>query len=89
MGLRRFFESTGVMPEKGKAKMDWDATKDKTGICAVITNIGNNGNEFNNIDSFYSPSKAPITTLNDDVWEDYLNDDGFIDVTDSIGDLFG
>lgn len=88
MGLRRFFESTGVMPEKGKAKMDWDATKGKTGVCSVITNIGNNGNEFNNIDGFYSPSKAPTITSNDDVWEDYLNDDGFMDVTDGVGDLF-
>ena len=67
--IRQFFESIGLMPEKGRAKVpNLDLMVGKTGICHLITEISSKGNEYNKVDLCYSPSKAPGVCANDDAW---------------------
>ena len=41
----------------------------KSGICSITTRESKNGNEFNNVQMFYPPSKAPAVTANDEAWK--------------------
>ena len=77
--LRQFAECIGLCEEKGKFAFNVDTIDGKTGVCELKHRQGNNGNEFNNIDSCYPPSKAPKKCMNDDVWEFY--EKGVTDVT--------
>ena len=64
--IRRFFESIGLMKEgSGKQKMLWSEINGKMGCAKITSTISNNGNEYNNVDSFYPPSKAPLVCDND------------------------
>ena len=74
--IRQFFESIGLMPEKGRAKMpSLDLMKGKTGICHIIQGVSSRGNEYNQVENCYPPSKAPGVCANDDAWN--KKDDGF------------
>lgn len=67
--IRQFFESIGMMPEKGRAKMPpLDQIVGKTGICHILVGVSSKGNEYNQVESCYPPSKAPTVTNNDDAW---------------------
>lgn len=66
--IRQYVEAIGMVPEKGKANIDLTKMDGKTGICSIITVEGNNGNEFNRVQAFYPPSKAPVVTANDEAW---------------------
>ena len=67
--IRQFFESIGLMPEKGRAKMpQLDLMIGKTGICHLIQGVSAKGNEYNQVENCYPPSKAPTVTNNDDAW---------------------
>lgn len=64
--IRRFFESIGLMKEgSGKQKMMWSEINGKMGCAKITSTISANGNEYNNVDSFYPPSKAPLVCDND------------------------
>ena len=68
--IRQFFESIGLMPEKGRAKVpNLDLMVGKTGICRLIQGVSAKGNEYNQVDMCYSPSKAPAVCANDDAWK--------------------
>lgn len=74
--IRQFFESIGLMPEKGRAKMPpLDQIIGKTGVCKLIIGVSTKGNEYNQVDMCYPPSKAPNVTNNDDAWN--LKNNGF------------
>lgn len=77
--IRQFVECIGMVPEKGKASINMDAIDGMTGICSITTGTSARGNEFNNVGTFYPPSKAPRVTANDKAWE---NRDGFVPATD-------
>lgn len=67
--IRQFFESIGLMPEKGRAKMpNLDLMVGKTGICHILQGVSNRGNEYNQVENCYPPSKAPGVCKNDDAW---------------------
>ena len=67
--IRQFFESIGLMPEKGRAKMpNLDTIIGKSGICHILVGVSSKGNEYNQVENCYPPSKAPTVTNNDDVW---------------------
>ena len=67
--IRQFFESIGMMPEKGRAKMPPLADIiGKTGICHLLQGVSAKGNEYNQVEHCYPPSKAPKVTNNDDAW---------------------
>jgi hypothetical protein len=68
--IRRFFESIGLMKEgSGKQKMMWSEINGKIGCAKITATISNNGNEYNNVDSFYPPSKAPLVCDNDNAFQ--------------------
>lgn len=75
--IRQFVECIGMVPEKGKSAVDMDKIDGKTGICALTTIEGKNGNEYNQVQRFYPPSKAPAVTANDDAWDGFttINED--------------
>lgn len=66
--VRQFAECIGMVPEKGKAKIDIDKIDGMTGICAITTGTSAKGNEYCNVQICYAPSKAPAVTANDDAW---------------------
>ena len=68
--VRQFVECIGMVPEKGKMKVDLDKIDGMTGICAITSYTGRNGNEYNQVQQFYPPSKAPTVTSNDEAWKD-------------------
>ena len=78
--VRQFAESIGLVPEQGRANVDLTLMNGMEGICSVSTQESKNGNEYNRIETFYPPSKAPAVTLND---ADYKNRDGFMNLGDS------
>lgn len=85
--IRQFAECVGMVPEKGKARIDLERMDGLTGICSITTVESKNGNEFNRVQTFYPPSKAPIKTANDNAWnkrdtfkEGYDGDLPFLDV---------
>lgn len=74
--IRQFFESIGLMPEKGRAKMpSLDLMKGKTGICHILQGVSSRGNEYNQVENCYPPSKAPGVCANDKAWN--MKDDSF------------
>ena len=79
--IRQFVECIGMVPEKGKVKIDLEKMDGMTGICSITTKESSKGNEFNNVQYFYPPSKAPAVTANDDAWE---KRDGFMEVSDDF-----
>jgi len=79
--VRQLVECIGMAPEKGRVKLDLDAIDGKTGIIAVITKESSKGNEFNDIQTFYAPSKAPVVTANDEAWK---KKDGFMNIAEGI-----
>lgn len=86
--IRQFVECIGMVPEKGQVKIDLEAMDGKTGICHITTRESTNGNEFNTVQIFYAPSKAPAVTDNDAAWKQY-DLDGFKEVTDDdISSIF-
>ena len=67
--IRQFTDCIGLTPEKGRVSgIDLNNMDGKTGVCAITTVESKNGNEFNNVQVFYAPSKAPLKTANDDAW---------------------
>lgn len=66
--VRQFVECIGMVPEKGKMSVDLDKMDGLTGVCSIITVEGKNGNEYNRVERFYPPSKAPAVTANDEAW---------------------
>lgn len=67
--VRQFVECIGMVPERGKLAVDLDKMDGKSGICSITTRESKNGNEFNNVQMFYPPSKAPAVTANDEAWK--------------------
>lgn len=81
--VRQFTDCIGLTPEKGKvAGINLETMDGMTGVCALNTYESGNGNEYNNVQTFYAPSKAPLKTANDEAWN---NKDGFVKVGD--GDI--
>lgn len=78
--VRQFVECIGMVPEKGKMSVDLTKIDGLTGVCSIITYEGNNGNEYNRVQTFYPPSKTPAVTLNDDAW---AKKDDFLEVPDA------
>lgn len=83
--LRQFSECIGLCPEKGKFSFNVDAIDGRTGVCAITVGESQRGNKFNNVQTFYAPSKAPAVTANDDAWN---GRDSFLEVTDDEDDPF-
>ena len=79
--IRQFVECIGMVPEKGKAKIDLEKIDGMTGVCSITTMESKNGNEFNRVQLFYPPSKVPAVTLNDDAWK-RKDESGFLEVGD-------
>lgn len=77
--IRQFVECIGMVPEKGKMKVDLDKIDGLTGVCSITTFEGNNGNEFNRVQQFYPPSKVPAITANDEAW---AKKDDFMEISD-------
>lgn len=77
--VRQFVECIGMVPERGKMNVDLDKIDGMTGICNITTYESANGNEYNRVQIFYPPSKAPATTSNDDAWK---KKDAFLEVSD-------
>ena len=67
--IRQFAEAIGMCPEKGKFNFNFDKIDGMTGVCSITTVESANGNEFNNVQQFYPPSKVPAVTANDEAWE--------------------
>ena len=82
--VRQFVECIGMVPEKGKMKVDLDKIDGLTGVCSLTTAETKRGNEVNNVQQFYPPSKAPTITANDVAWK---KKDDFMDLGD-IDDPF-
>lgn len=73
--IRQFVECIGMVPEKGRMNVDLTKMDGKTGICSITTHESANGNEYNRVQYFYPPSKAPAVAANDDAWnkkDDFL-----------------
>lgn len=81
--IRQFSDCIGLTAEHGKATINLDNMDGKDGVCHLITQLSNNGNEYNRIDTLYAPSKAPYIVENADAWEKY---NGFIEVTPAGAD---
>lgn len=78
--VRQFTDCIGLTPEKGRISgIDLNQMDNKVGICALTTYESKNGNEFNNVQTFYAPSKMPIKTANDDAWA-HKDEDQFLAV---------
>lgn len=77
--IRQFVESVGAVPEDGKASLDLEKIDGKSGIVALTTRTSKSGTEYNSVQSFYPPSKAPAVTANDDAWN---KKDDFLPVPD-------
>lgn len=71
--IRQFSDCIGLTPEHGKATINLDNMDGKTGVCHLISQVGNNGNEYNHVATLYVPSKAPLITENDDAFEKWNN----------------
>ena len=67
--VRQFVECIGMVPEKGRMNVDLEKMDGLTGVCAITTRESKNGNEFNNVQQFYPPSKAPAVCANDNAWD--------------------
>jgi hypothetical protein len=67
--IRQFAECIGMVPEKGKAKINLERMDGLTGVCSITSRESAKGNEFNNAQTFYPPSKTPAVTANDEAWK--------------------
>lgn len=83
--IRQFVESIGMVPESGKVKIDLEKIDGLSGVCAITTIESKNGNEFNSVQQFYPPSKAPAVTANDEAWK---KKDDFMPADDDVSGLF-
>jgi hypothetical protein len=79
--IRQFTDCIGLTPEKGRASLDLEKMDGLTGICAITTAETKRGDEVTNVQIFYAPSKAPVTTANDEAWQ---KKDGFTPVGDEV-----
>ena len=79
--VRQFVECIGMVPEKGKMSVDLDKIDGLTGVCAITINQTKRGNDVNNVQTFYPPSKVPAVTANDEAWEKM---DDFMELPDGI-----
>ena len=80
--LRQITDCLGISEEKGVFKFNINDLDGKSGIAKVGVQTGNNGQDYNKIDTFYAPSKAPTVTANDEAWKKY--NEGFVPSTDEI-----
>lgn len=65
--FRQYLECIGLVPEKGRAKVpDLEKMIGCKGVFHLIQGVSARGNEYNNVDTFYQPSKAPAVCDNDD-----------------------
>lgn len=71
--VRQFVEAIGLVGEKGRASINLEDMDGHVGICSLICNVSSNGNEYNRVDEFFPPSKAPTITDNDDAWAKYID----------------
>lgn len=86
--IRQFFESIGLMPEKGRVKMpDLDKMIGCTGAAHIISGVSAKGNEYNQVESCYPPSKAPTVFNNDDAWNAKPADDSFHDMSEEEAEV--
>ena len=69
--VRQFVETIGLVGEKGRASINLEDMDGHSGVCSLIVNVYN-GNEYNRVDEFFPPSKAPTITDNDSAWVKYL-----------------
>lgn len=79
--VRQFVECIGMVPEKGRIKVNLEEIDGKTGVCAITTATTKRGNEINNVQMFYPPSKVPASTANDEAWK---KQDDFMVLPDDI-----
>lgn len=79
--IRQFTDCIGLTPEKGRASLDIEKMDGLTGICSLTTAESSSGNEYNRVQQFYAPSKAPVVTANDDAWK---KKDSFMGVDDDL-----
>ena len=77
--VRRFVECIGMVPEKGKMSVDLEKMDGLTGVCNISKGTSAKGNDYNRVEMFYAPSKAPAVTANDDAWN---RSNGFTSVAD-------
>ena len=82
--IRQFAEAIGLCGEKGQFKFDINDIDGKSGICRLLVKISQNGNEFNSVETMYTPSKAPAVTANDEAWQKYINNDGFVPNSEAL-----
>lgn len=80
--IRNFSECIGLCGEKGSFSFNVDAIDGKSGICKLGIKTSANGNDYNTVETTYSPSKAPTVTANDEAWKKW--NDGFVSI---IGEL--
>lgn len=78
--IRRFTDSIGLTPEEGNATINLEDMDGKEGVCH-ISSREYNGKEYNQVQHFYAPSKAPAVTDNDEAWKKR----GFESVEDDEG----
>ena len=78
--VRKYAECIGLVPEKGRQTLDLTTMDGHTGICKLLVGVSARGNEYNQVDEFYSPSKAPSVCANDEAWEKFNSkpEEGFI-----------
>ena len=79
--IRQFVECIGMVPEKGKVKIDLEKMDGMAGVCSLTTREGSKGGEFNSVQYFYPPSKTPAVTANDEAWK---KRGGFMEVSDDF-----
>lgn len=75
--LRQFTDCIGLSEEKGVFKFNVNELDGKCGVGHFIKQLGNNGNEYNSLETAFSPSKAPTVTQNDEEWKKYTDNGGF------------
>lgn len=78
--IRQFTDCIGLTSEKGKTSINLEDMDGKEGVCC-ISSREYNGNEYNQVQTFYAPSKAPTVTANDEAWKKK----GFVSVDDDEG----
>ena len=67
--IRQFAECIGMCPEKGQFRFDHSKIDGLTGVCQISKGKSSRGNDFNQVDIFYPPSKVPAVTANDTEWK--------------------
>ena len=80
--IRQFTNAIGLTPEVGKVPINLLDMDGKTGICEITHREGSNGNTYNNVSTFYAPSKAPKVCLNDAEWAQWDCGKGLVEISD-------